>query len=87
MMLGLDLVTEPRGTTKLTLFGVRKSYRQRQEDFSFQAVLSSLAYKPKGGKSSIPGCPGKGRPTPLISALCFPAASLTARCAIACPAR
>lgn len=65
-MLGPDLVIEPRGTTKLTLFVTPKSYTHRQRHFSFQAVLSSLAYKPKGGRSSIPGCPGKGCPAPFM---------------------
>lgn len=69
LMLGLDLVTEPRGTTKLTLFGMCKSYPQRQEDFSFQAILilSSLMLTSQKGEAaaSLAALGGKGCPAPL----------------------
>ena len=79
MMLGPDLVTEPRGTTKLTLFSMHKSYRQRQEDFSFQAGLSSLTLTSQKGEGAA-SLAAQGRDALLHSRnpLCFPAASLTA---------
>lgn len=76
MMLGLDFVTEPRGTTKLTLFGMTKSYRQRQEGFSSQAGLSSAdgCSQAKRGKEQHPWLPWEGTPrsaqvTPLAPPL------------------
>lgn len=67
LMLGLDWVTELRGTTKLTLFGMCKSYPQRQEDFSFQAILSSLMLTSQKGETaaSLAALGGKGCPAPL----------------------
>lgn len=64
-MLGPSSVTGAKGTTKLTRLGAWiKSLAQKQEDFSFHAVLSRLIHVSQKGKEQQPWLP-KGCPAPL----------------------
>lgn len=68
MMFGLGLVTESGGTTNAHYLACR----QRQEDFSFQAVLSSLALRNPKGEGAHPweGATSLGRSSLHACLLC-----------------